>query len=963
MVRLATVMALVSAAPAAAQVYPFTSGPIPMCDTSTFTANVSGVGILITPNGWDWGPFLENVVLNITTNHPQTLQITLTSPAGTTLLLSAFNGAGGQNYTNTNFPFWGGNNITTGSAPFTGFFSPQVGSLEVFSGQNANGVWTITVIDTACAGGGPGPGGPWTPGWFNGGVGSGAFTFGYSSPPPPCWIDMGSGSATICPGETADVLSGFESVWWWDASATVYVYHNWSGTAVLDPYAVSGAGTYYIEVSDWWNGCTFTGNYTVNVATPVALGPDQFVEQCSGAGPVNLTVLFPLTSAWQSWSWGGAAIPTSTVAAATVPGVYTIIGSNAAGCNDTAFVTLGYLPGPMLGPDQSVTVCSGTIVDLTALFSTGTDATEWTAGGIPVGDPASVLNAGTYTLVATNSAGCSDTAFVALMTEAAPNLGPDQTHDLCSNSTLDLNGLYNTSGFLATWQLGGIPLVDPSAVSAPGVYELFALSTTSCTDTAFVTVNQLGSPALGPDHSITECAGAVVDLTGSFDTSGMTASWFLMGASIPDPTAIGTDGTYTLIATNAAGCSDTAAVVLAFAANPLLGPDQQMSICDGTTMDLTTLYATGGASVSWSLGGVAIGDPSAVTSGGAYTVTVTNASGCTASAMVTVSVDPSPSLGGDQSAAICKGTSFDLTALYATAGLAEAWTINGSPVADPSSVTNAGGYRLVVTNGVNCTDTAWVMLAVNANPSLGNDQFFTLCPWQTVDLSAAFPVGGLVATYAFEGVPLADATAIADSGAYTITVTDAGGCTDEAMAFIINVECLCVADFIADARCLQDPARFTLLADSAIIAARWDFEGAAATTTAIDPEVRFTAEEDIRVTLEATLSCGVVTVEHVIRIADCSDSCSVWLPNAFTPDKDDRNDAWTWRGECEPDDFSVAIFNRWGELVFSSTDPRDAWDGSYLGGPAPDGVYAYRVGYRLPYQKHRYVAGSITLVR
>ncbi len=231
------------ARPAQAQDFPFTSGPIPPCDTSAFTATVSGVGWLITPDGWNWGPYIDNVVLNITTDHPQTLQISLTSPEGTTLLLSAFNGAGGQNYTNTVFPFYGGANIVGAAAPFNGTFSPQGGGLSAFTGENADGVWTITVIDTACGTSGPGPGGTWTPGWFNGGVGSGAFAFGFASPPPPCFIDMGSQGAIICSGQTVDVLTNFETSWG-GMGITFSVWYSWSGVSVADPYNVTDPGDY-----------------------------------------------------------------------------------------------------------------------------------------------------------------------------------------------------------------------------------------------------------------------------------------------------------------------------------------------------------------------------------------------------------------------------------------------------------------------------------------------------------------------------------------------------------------------------------------------------------------------------------------------------------------------------------------------------------------------------------------------
>lgn len=255
------------------------------------------------------------------------------------------------------------------------------------------------------------------------------------------------------------------------------------------------------------------------------------------------------------------------------------------------------------------------------------------------------------------------------------------------------------------------------------------------------------------------------------------------------------------------------------------------------------------------------------------------------------------------------------------------------------------------------------MLAVNPNPQLGDDQFFSLCPWQTVDLSTVFPVSGMTAIYLLDGQPVDDPYAVADIGTYGITVTDANGCMDEAMATVVEVECLCVADFDVDARCLQEPARFTLLADSVVVSAQWDFGAAASPSTEIDPMVRFAKEEEVRVMLQATLTCGVVVVERTVPIVDCSDSCKVWVPNAFTPNSDDRNDAWTWYGECVPEDFTMLIYDRWGGLVYSTTDPADGWDGSAGGRPAPDGVYAYRMGYRLTYQKHRWVSGYITLLR
>ena len=299
------VIGLGGRASAQVTVVPFTSGPIPLCDTSTFTANVTGIGPMYPPGtGW-WGAFwMESLTINITSNHPQTLQISLTSPAGTTLLLSAFNGAGGQNYTNTTFSYWTWNpSITTGTAPFTGSWTAQGGPLSVFDYEDADGTWTITVIDTACANGGTGPGGIWTPGWFDGSSGSGGFAFGFDAGPPPCWGGIPSDQVHLCPGETFDLLDYYTS---FQSQYSYTFQYNWS--PVADPSAVSAVGSYQIEAIDPWDGCWYWASFDVYVEPQIALGPDLVVDQCSGTGPVDLASLFPLSGVWQTWSLNGVGI-------------------------------------------------------------------------------------------------------------------------------------------------------------------------------------------------------------------------------------------------------------------------------------------------------------------------------------------------------------------------------------------------------------------------------------------------------------------------------------------------------------------------------------------------------------------------------------------------------------------------------------------------------------------------------
>ncbi len=960
---LLVLLMVASARPGSAQTssFGFTSGPIPLCDTSTFTANVNGIGIL-TPPGMGWGgeAYLDQLTINITTDHPQTLQIFLTSPEGTTLLLSEFNGAGGQNYTNTTFAMWGWNNITTGNAPFTGTWTPQGGSLDVFDYENGDGTWIITVIDTACANGGTGPGGGWTPGWFDGG-GSGGFTVNFYWPPPPCGGWIGDEYANLCPGTSVDLLAGNATMFNW-MTWTVY---DQNGNILSDPSSVSTAGWYNLEAIDPWDGCWWYGTYQVSEMAEVVLGPDQTVSQCSGAGAVDLTALFSGTgAAYYTWTLDGVPIPQTTAAAAMVSGVYEVVGINAGNCNDTAQVTLTIGSAAVLGADQTVSTCAGAIVDLTSLYTTTGYTSEWSFGGAVLSTPNTATDAGDYMLVVSTPEGCTDTAMVTLLADVPPALGGDQAVELCNNSSLDLTALYTTTGLTASWSYLAAPVLTPAAVYQGGTYELVVSTGGGCTDTALVVVTLNLSPALGPDLIDTTCEDEALDLTGFFPTAGLTTSWTIAGVAVPDPTSVLDAGAYTLVATDINNCTDTAQTTVVVMPLPVLGPDQSLTSCDGAGVDLTTLFATGTNTTAWTEGGDPVADPTSVTNAGEYILTVTSVDLCTASASVTLALDPAPALGADETASICAGSIFDLAAAYFTAGLTEEWTFGGGTVPDPSGVSVAGDYQLVVSNSVGCTDTAVVSLSVSPNPALGADLTFTLCPWQTVDLSSVFPLAGMTVTYTLNGIPVSEPTAVYEAGTYTVTATDVNGCSDVAEALVMNMECLCEADFLEEARCIQEPVQFTLLADSMVVGAHWSFSGGAASgSTETDPLVRFNAEGDVLVTLEATLTCGVVLVERTIRLQDCTDSCSVWIPSSFTPDNDGINDTWSGTSECAAEDYSVQVFDRWGEIVFSTKDPLIRWDGTFHGKALPSGVYAYRVEYRLPYQKNREVAGSITLVR
>lgn len=89
--------------------------------------------------------------------------------------------------------------------------------------------------------------------------------------------------------------------------------------------------------------------------------------------------------------------------------------------------------------------------------------------------------------------------------------------------------------------------------------------------------------------------------------------------------------------------------------------------------------------------------------------------------------------------------------------------------------------------------------------------------------------------------------------------------------------------------------------------------------------------------------CGEIVDEADIEIRRCM--CNVWIPSAFTPNGDGVNETFEIKVDCRDFDFTLDIFNRWGEHIYQQTDLDKPWDGRYKGKSMPNGIYTYRIQY------------------
>jgi gliding motility-associated-like protein len=91
----------------------------------------------------------------------------------------------------------------------------------------------------------------------------------------------------------------------------------------------------------------------------------------------------------------------------------------------------------------------------------------------------------------------------------------------------------------------------------------------------------------------------------------------------------------------------------------------------------------------------------------------------------------------------------------------------------------------------------------------------------------------------------------------------------------------------------------------------------------------------------------------------------IWIPKAFSPNNDSKNETFKVVG-YNIEDFTLKVFNRWGNLLFETNNIDNGWDGTYKGSQVPTGIYAYKVDYSYSEKSNiisESVAGSVTLLK
>ena len=976
----------------------------PTCgnNNGSITLNVTSAGAATF--SWSPNPSPTNTTSSTTANNlsATSYTISVTQSGCTKDTIITLTATGKPNAGSDQTGVCGGTSATlTGTSPTTGTWSAQssnptgatlgstVGGISsVAFAANASGVYNFIYSSSGCTD-----------------------TMNITVNPKP---NAGSDQTNVCAGTSATLTGTNPTTGTWTAQtgnpAGATLGSTAGGIAAV-VYATSSSGVYNFIYTA--NGCSDTMNITVT-AKPNA-GIDQTVN-CFITGTATMA-----GSGAGSWSFatgnaGTATITTLNSATTTVTnfstsGTYNLVWTNN-GCSDTARITVNNScacpitnnnltapVSPNCAPYNGTTINGSAATPAGGTYTwqysngggfanaSGTNNTEdYTTGVLP-------SNTHQFRRIYTTTSGiiCSDTSnVVTIVVNVKPNANAGLNKVLtCTNPTVTLDGSSTTTGVSYSWTGPGIVSggsIATPVVNASGTYTLtVTVNSTNCqqTDNVDVTSNGALPNADAGLNKVITCTNPTVILDGSSTTSGVSYSWtgpgVVSGGATAKPT-VNAAGAYTLTVTiTATGCQQTDIVNVTnntTLPNANAGSDKILT-CILTDVLLDGSSTTSGVSYAWTGPGIVSGGATAtpdVNKSGIYTLTVTNpVSGCKNTDQVEVFNNgtlPNADAGLDKELT-CTKTSVILDGSSTTTGVTYTWIgpgiLSGASSATPT-VNTTGTYTVTVTEtATGCKKTDQVLVTKNTalpNINAGNPKVLT-CTATTVLLNGSSSTTSANPSWAGPGIVNGQSTftpTINTSGTYTLTMTDTiNGCVASASVLVTTDTLPPVLTIISS----KNPAEYneiinlTLNSNATISAVQWQPAALVSDSLATQVSAQISSPTTFIVNATDSKGCSGTTSLFVnLFNVDC-----IYVPNTFTPDANGKNEVFKPLGSKLKTISIFRIFDRWGNMVFETTDVSQGWDGTYKGKLLEPGVYVYYIEGTCITNNKEIIKGDVTLIR
>ncbi len=554
----------------------------------------------------------------------------------------------------------------------------------------------------------------------------------------------------------------------WSTGATTPVINN------LPP------GTYAVTVTDA-NLCPVSATAILVPLSNLNVTATGTTPNCPG---INNGTAIAVPSGGQppyTFLWSNGA--TTQVASNLAPGAYTVTVTDAAGCVKIAVASVGAALPFSATISASPLVCEGANTGMATAIPQGGAAPFtylWSTGATSQG--ISNLASGTYSVTVTDANGCTATAIRIIQSAPTPSVAITATPLVCGtgntgSATAVASG--GTAPYSYLWSNGATsPVISGLAT---GTYTVTVTDANGCTASASTSITVFDDLTVTIVHTDVLCFG---DSTGSATatatggTAPYTFTWSTgsVGSVVTNLAA----GVYTVSARDANGCMATASVTIMQPPSLDVSTTRVNVLCHGANTGSATALASGGTppySFAWSNGAT-----TAQITGlpvGTYSVTATDANGCTATTSVIVTQPPLLEVNITAVQIPCHGSNTGSATVQAVGGVSP-YVFRWSTGASTSSIASLapGVYNVTVTDSNGCDAIAGVQITQPPQLTLSLMQTQGTCQdTANGSLTAAASGGTPPYTYAWNGGATGPVRSNLPAGTYTVTVSDANGCT------------------------------------------------------------------------------------------------------------------------------------------------------------------------------------------
>jgi len=331
---------------------------------------------------------------------------------------------------------------------------------------------------------------------------------------------------------------------------------------------------------------------------------------------------------------------------------------------------------------------------------------------------------------------------------------------------------------------------------------------------------------------------------------------------------------------------------------------------------------------------------------GTYSVTIKNARGCTVVKTTSVGLRALPTI-VTANDSVCK---FETATISASGGVIYEWSTGDNTAIINVAPLGTTTYQVKVTDQYGCENTSSAKVVIHLQPIIQMSPNTSVCLGSQTTITASGGVSYLWNTNPTDTNSYIVVTPTDSVTTYKVIVTDINECVDSATVNVTTIQLpIPTISNEIDTLCKGSYTTITAGGGSSFL---WN-------TGEVTPSI------SVR---PLTSSVYTVTVKNIICSKDTSilqlvRNCYViYVPNAFNPTG--YNTIFKPIGEVgEPQTYQFAIYNRWGQLVFQTTDVNQGWDGKFNGEFVPAGAYVYYLlidnGYEEPYEK----IGTVTVIQ